>query len=666
MCGIAGIYDGHEPAPRQLLCAMGGEIAHRGPDGTGLYLDGRFGMVNMRLAIVDIAGGDQPIANADRKLWVMQNGEIYNAPELRAELEALGHAFTSRSDTEVIVHAYEAWGERCLDKLNGEFAFAIWDRERRELFLARDRFGIRPLFVAWFGATLVFASEVKAILRHPRASRALDPVALHETLHLWQTLPDRTAFVGVRELAPGSLMRVGPSGVIEERRWWDLRYAARDEPTASAAARLADEVLEKLTEATRIRLRADVPVGVYLSGGLDSSATAALVRRLTSQPVKAFSLAFEDPVYDERAFQKQMASALGVDLVSIDVRARDVADVFPDVVRAWEKPTLRTSPAPLMLLSRAVRASGYKVVLTGEGADEIFAGYDVFKEDKIRRFWAKQPASKARPRLFGRLHQYVARDLSRTAALLYGRGLDETQDPLYSHRLRFEGGARSVRLFSASTLEASVAAGDPAARLVAMLTPEFHAMSALSRAQVLEQKTFMEGFLLHAQGDRMLMSSSVEGRFPFLDVDVVEHAAQIPDALRMLGLREKHILRKAVGPLLPELIAKRPKHPYRAPILQAFVGEGRPEYVDACLSEARVTEAGVLDAGAVSRLVARCEKGAATGVTERDEMALTFALSTMLLHEAFVRAPTLAPPATPTRFVEGDQCDSAAGRERAS
>ncbi len=642
MCGLAGVYEPHADVRRELLLAMAGELAHRGPDGTGLYVDGRFAMVNTRLAIVDVAGGDQPIGNEDGTLWVMQNGEIYNAPELRAELQALGHVFTTLSDTEVIVHAYEAWGAACLHRLNGEFAFAIWDRRKRELFLARDRFGIRPMFLGRPGGALVFASEAKAILRHPAAPRALDPSALVETLELWQTLPDRSAFEGIRELPAGTYLRIGPGGDLEETRWWELRFAAREPASARAEATLREEVLAKLMEATRIRLRADVPVGVYLSGGLDSSAIAALVREISRHPLKAFALHFEDPVYDERPFQERMARALGVDLVSVNVTARSIADAFPDVIHAWEKPTLRTSPAPLLLLSRAVRESGFKVVLTGEGADEIFGGYDIFKEDKVRRFWARQPASTMRPRLLERVHRYLpGGGLSRGAAMYFGRGMTETNDPLYSHRPRFEGGSRAARLLAPSVTSAATRA--LAWDRIAPWMPEgFLEMSPLSRAQLIEQKTFLEGYLLHAQGDRMLMQSGVEGRFPFLDVDVAEHAATIPDALRIMGLREKYILRKAVGHLLPAEIARREKHPYRAPILRAFAGPDRPAYVDEVLAPARIHGAGLFEPSLVARFVEHCRSHVEAGVSERDEMALAAVLSTMLLHQLFVAAPVLA------------------------
>ena len=281
MCGIAGIYSrpGQLASP-ELLLAMAGELHHRGPDGVGLYLDGRFGMSNTRLAIVDLAGGDQPLSNEGGRFWVMQNGEIYNYVELQEELRSLGHRFETSSDTEVIAHAYDEWGVDCLARLNGDFAFAVWDRREQELFLARDRFGVRPLFLAEIGGDLCFASEAKALFRHPSSRRELDPLGLVEAFTTWSILPDRSAFVGVRELAPAHYLRFGPNGLIEEKRWWDLQFPRVDDEESKSEPELAEELLELLTDATRIRLRADVPVAAYLSGGLDSSLTAALARSL--------------------------------------------------------------------------------------------------------------------------------------------------------------------------------------------------------------------------------------------------------------------------------------------------------------------------------------------------------------------------------------------------
>jgi len=656
MCGLAGVYGNGGAASRRLLCAMAGELAHRGPDGTGLYLDGAFGMVSTRLAIVDIAGGDQPLSDERGRYWVMQNGEIFNHPELRAELEMLGHRFATHSDTEVLAHAYEEWGAGCLDRLNGEFAFALWDRLTRELFLARDRFGIRPLFLFSAPGLVAFASEAKALLRHPAVSRELDPTSLVETFSLWASSPARSAFVGIRELPAGHFLRVASDGTTEERRWWDMPFASEAEQRTEREEELAEELRQLLDDATRIRLRADVPVGSYLSGGLDSSATTALAQRHTSHPVRAFGIGFEDPVFDERAFQERVARALGVELTTITVDGPAIAALMPRVVALSEKPTLRTAPAPLLQLSETVRAAGYKVVLTGEGADEMFAGYDVFKLDKVRRFWARHPESRIRPRLLTRLYPYLAQDLSRTGALMqnvFARGLTDTEHPLYSHLPRLEHAARGLRMFHRDALARSATPNETRDQLIGRLPDAFMSWSTLSRAQYVEIATFMCGYLLHSQGDRMLMGNSVEGRFPFLDYRVAEFAARLPDGMKLRGLREKHLLRSAVAPLLPREIADREKRPYRAPILRAFVGREAPEYVGALLEPARVRDAAIFDWQMVDRLLQKCRRSEQIGVSESDEMMLVGVLSTMLLHEQLVARPVLAEPREPNRVVIG-------------
>jgi asparagine synthase (glutamine-hydrolysing) len=334
----------------------------------------------------------------------------------------------------------------------------------------------------------------------------------------------------------------------------------------------------------------------------------------------------------------------------------DIAELLPRAVELAEKPTLRTALAPLLRLSRAVREAGLKVVLTGEGADELFAGYDVFRENKVRHFWARQPDSKLRPLLFARLNEFLARDLKRSGAFLagfYGRGLTETDDPLYSHRIRFANTARCLSLFDADVLETARAADDPLARLLRRLPPAFDGFTPLGRAQYVEIQTFLEGYLLHSQGDRMLMGHSIEGRFPFLDYRVAEFAAALPDSLRLRGLEEKYALRRAVSTFLPEEVYARRKRPYRAPIGQVFVGEGAPEYVRELLAPERLREAGIFRPEAVQRVVAKFEATGGARVSETDEMALVGAISTMLLHEQLVARPALAAPARPTKVVVG-------------
>jgi len=611
-------------------------------------------MVNNRLAIVDVFGGEQPLASTSGRYWVMQNGEIYNHLELRSELEGLGHRFASHCDTEVLVNAYEEWGLGCLSRLNGDFAFAVWDRETQELVLARDRFGARPLFLAEHDGGIAFASELKALLRHPRARRELDPLGIVESLTTWSVAPDRSAFAGIRELAPAHILIFGPEGLRDERRWWDLDFGQRDDPRPEAE--LAEELLALLDDSVRLRLRADVPVGAYISGGLDSSAVAALARRHVSRSLETFGVGFADARFDESVFQDRMAAALGTRLTRARVGAGEIARSLPAAVVHAEQPTLRTALAPMLRLSGAVQDAGLKVVLTGEGADELFGGYDLFLENKVRRFWAREPGSRLRPLLLARPYPALAADLARPRSFardFFARGLSDTDDPLYSHRIRFANTSRCVRLLSPEAVAAAAAAGDVTERLRARLPAGFGRFSPLGKAQYLEIATFLNGYLLHAQGDRMLMGHSIEGRFPYLDYRVAELAARLPDSMRVRGLREKHLLRRAVAPVLPLEVLERRKQAYRAPILRAFVGPDAPPYVAELTAPGRLAEAGLLDPTAVSRLLTKCRERVDVGVSETDEMALVGSISVMLLHEHLVARPVLAAPARPTKVVQG-------------
>lgn len=658
MSGIAGIYDTAAPGPSpEALLAMAVELRHRGPDGVGLYLDRGFGMVHARLAVGhsgDTPDTPPPASNEAGQYWVVHDGAIYNAPELRAELRSRGHHFATNGDAELLAHAYEEWGADSLPRLNGQFAFALWDRTRAELFLARDRFGSAPLFLTMQGGSLAFASEAKALLLGAGTPRELDPLGVVESFALWACAPDRSAFAGIRELPGGHFLRCGAAGICEERRWWELPLGTPGE--ARDPDELAEELVALLEDAVRIRLRDGAPAATYLSGGLDSSALTALAARIVGRPLPAFAIGFADQRFDESAAQDQVAGALGAELRRITITEREVAESLPRVVELAEKPTLRTAPAPLLRLSAVARAAGARVVLTGEGADELFGGYDIFKLDRVRRFWARHPDSTLRPRLLHSLYGFLPHDLHRAGALLretFRGGLTETADPLYSHRPRFDRAERLLGYFDPDFLERARKEGEPTERLRARLPEGFARWSDLERAQYLEITTFLCGYLLHAQGDRMSLGNSVEGRLPFLDHRVAEFAARLPDGLRLRGLQEKYLLRRAVAPLLPAAIARRKKRPYRAPIVAALAGPDAPAYVQELTRPARLAEAGVFRAAPVERLLAKCRRNAGGIVGEGDEMALVGICSVMLLHERFIARPRPGAAAGPTRVVIG-------------
>jgi asparagine synthase (glutamine-hydrolysing) len=638
---------------------MVGSLEHRGPDENGGYRDREVALGQTRLSIIDLSGGAQPISNEDDSVWIVFNGEIFNYVELGEELRAAGHRFKTKSDTEVILHAYEEWGDRCMERFNGQWAFAIWDRPRRRLLLSRDRVGVRPLYYAVVddGKRLLFASEMKTLLTDPATPRGFDLEGLSQVFCFWAPVAPRTCLRGIRQLRPGARLVV-EDGNLREEVYWRPRFLAEDRPFSHAGERrteeLALELRDRLEESTRLRMtRADVPVGVYLSGGIDSSVIGALVRRFHSGPLRTFSVRFENRDFDEGRFQEEMIKRLGTEHTSVEVGYGDIRRVFPEVIYYGESPILRAAPAPLYALSALVRRSGYKVVLTGEGSDEFLAGYDLFRENKVRRFWLRRPESKLRPRLLERLYPWLVRSPAQAQALqrtFFGKGRELIGEPHFSHLPRWESAASLRRLFGA---EAKAALGDfdPAADLLAGLSAEVRGYEPLGKAQYLEIVTLLSGYLLSSQGDRMLMGNSVEGRFPFLDVNVMEFANALPPEVKLRVLDEKHVLKRAARDLVPEAILKRSKQPYRAPDAQSFVQESEPDYVDEALSASAVAEAGVFDPVGVGRLAEKCRRTRDKTPSNADNMALVGILSTQLLHKLLIqgKAGALARP-TPDRI----------------
>jgi asparagine synthase (glutamine-hydrolysing) len=619
------------------------QLRHRGPDADGVFVRGAAGLAHARLSIIDLSGGDQPIGNEDGSVWVTFNGEIFNYPEIREGLEARGHRFTTRTDTETLVHLYEEEGEALFRHLNGQFAFAIWDDRRQRLLLGRDRMGIRPLFYRQTGGRLLFASEVKALFADPAVPRRLDAQTISDVFSCWTPVGERTAFEGIYSLPPGNYAVFDEQG-LTIHPYWQLQFPDAAE-SAECVERPFESWLEELNhlllDATRIRLRADVPVGAYLSGGLDSTLTSALVKKHFNNRLCTFSVEFSDPRFDESAYQREAVAALATDHRECRCTEDDIGEVFPRVVWHTEAPILRTAPAPLFLLSRLVRSADYKVVLTGEGADEIFAGYNIFKEDRVRRFWARQPNSALRPQLIARLYPYIfGAQPAKSPAFVQGffkRHLEQTDSPVYSHLLRWENTGHLKGLLSPEINAAYGGAEEFVERYTALLPREHRSWHPLSRAQFIEIQLFLSNYLLSSQGDRMAMAHSVEGRYPFLDYRVVELAARIPPRYRLNGMTEKYILKKAAAGVVPARIVDRPKQPYRAPIGRCFFGEGRPAYVEELLSENALRQTGCFDAPKVSRFVEKCRRQAGSLQGERENMALVGILSIQLLDQLYIR-----------------------------
>ena len=627
MCGIAGIVRaaGDTPVEEDALLRMARAIRHRGPDGFGLALDRGAGFVSTRLAIVDLPCGWQPLEDQPDGDLLVYNGEVYNHIELREELRAQGVSFETASDTEVVLRLLEREGLAALERFNGQFAFAWWQAADRRLTLVRDRFGVRPLhFALRDDGTLVFGSEAKALFASGEVVARPDLAGIDDVFTTWGARPPRSPFRGVDQLAPGGLLVWERGTIVARRRWWEPRYGVGPVPD--------DDLLELMRSSVDLRLRADVPVGAYLSGGLDSSLISALAQQRKEGELRTFSIAFKDPRYDERSQQEAVARALRTRHHVVEAGPAEIAAALPDVVRHTETPLIRTAPVPLFLLARAVRANDLTVVITGEGADELFWGYDLFKEVAIRELHRRDPD--AAKTMLDDLYPYLGETGARRGPA-FAKFLLETgagDDPLASHLTRAEATA-TVKAFYRDDVAAEIGAGSSLERLRAQLPDRFHEWSTLERAAWLEVTTLLEPYLLAAQGDRVAMASGVEGRFPFLDHRVFAYSAALPPERKLDGMRDKIALRELADGLLPAEIVERPKQPYRAPEVTPFFSADAPGWVDEVLAPGALDQTGIWDAAKVEGLLRRCRAGRATGV--REGMALVGILTTQLWHQEF-------------------------------
>jgi len=634
MCGVAGIIDFRGksdsiPAVKEMLRSF----SYRGPDESGIYHSPIATIGNVRLSIIDLATGQQPLSDTSGRYWIVFNGEIFNYIELREDLDKKGVKLKTHSDTEVLVNLFALYGEKCLNLLNGQFAVAIWDIKEKKLFIARDRVGIRPLFFTVANGVLYFASEIKALLGNKDVRRELNPENLAQIYTFWTSITPNTPFRDISELSPGHYMVYSRKG-LSVHKFWELSFN-NSNPDVSLSDAL-EGFNELFTNAVRIRLRADVEVAAYLSGGIDSSTTVAYIKDIEPGVLNTFSIGFEDKDFDESRYQEEAVRYLNTNHRAISCTSKDIANEFPRVVWHSETPLTRTAPTPMLILSKLVRDNNIKVVITGEGSDEILAGYDIFREAIIRRFWASQPSSSLRPALLKRIYPDIPHLRNASPNILkmfFGYRLEDTDNPLYSHLLRWNNSNHIKKHFS-ENLREKVNGYDPLADLSGRLPKSFMEWSPLARAQWLETTVFMSGYLLSSQGDRMAMANSVEGRYPFLDYRVIEYCSSLPDRLKLNGLNEKYLLKKLMAGRIPESIVKRPKQPYRAPISSVFMGMGRPDYVDEMLSEKMTRNAGIFNYESVGALVSKIKK-AGTG-SEMDNMVITSVISTHLVYSQFI------------------------------
>ncbi|MEX2969954.1 asparagine synthase (glutamine-hydrolyzing) [Streptomyces sp. C184] len=631
MCGIAGFYG--SPLPPQeyetLIHGMLAQIEHRGPDEAGCFLDDRLAMGTVRLSIIDLSTGSQPVGSADGRYWLCYNGELYNYRELREQLTARGFVFRTESDTEVVLGAWIAWGLDCLPRFNGAFAFALYDSVTGELHLVRDRFGKRPLFVARHRGAWLFASEMKAFLAYPDFQFAFDEAQLASVFATWTPLPGQSGYRGIEQIPMGEYLSVR-GDEVRRGRWATLDLAPGPAPESEEEA--VELVRADLEAAVDVRLRSDVEVGVYASGGLDSSIIAHLAAQRTSRPLRTFSIEFEDAEFDESAEQAELAAHLGTRHSTVRVTDEDVVDAFPEAVRHAEVPVFRTAFVPMYLLAGHVRSEGIKVVLSGEGADEAFLGYGIFKDTLLLSTWHElddDTRLRRMSQLYPYLRHFSGEDGHRRMLGLYRQFTEETLPGLFSHQMRFQNGRFAARLLKNP--------GDPFAALGELVggEPGYAQLTPVQKAQWLEFRTLLSGYLLSTQGERMALAHGVENRCPFLDPAVVRRAASV-------NLRfgdpydEKYLLKRAYADVLPERIVKKGKFPYRAPDSAAFV-RSRPDYRELLTDPGTLDEIGVLDARFVRRFTDRVFDSPPEQIGTKENQAFVCLASTVWLHHWYVR-----------------------------
>ncbi|MBR8740352.1 asparagine synthase (glutamine-hydrolyzing) [Nocardiopsis sp. MG754419] len=631
MCGIAGFYASPLPALKypDVVQDMLAQIEHRGPDEAGCFLDDRMAMGTVRLSIIDLSTGSQPMGSPDGRYWLCYNGELYNYRELRSELTRLGFAFRTRSDTEVVLLAWAAWGAACLKRFNGAFAFSLFDSVTGELHLARDRYGKRPLFVARHEGGWLFASEMKAFLAYPGFRFSFDAPQLASMFATWTPLPGQSGFRDIEQLPMGEYLTIDGTRA-ERRRWAALDLVGGAPPATEEEA--VELVRAELDAAVDVRLRSDVEVGVYASGGLDSSILAHLVARRSDVPLRTFSLQFEDAEFDESAEQNALASHLGVDHSALRVSDSDVVEAFPEAVRHAEVPVFRTAFVPMYLLAEHVRSQGIKVVLSGEGADEAFLGYGIFKDTRLLSEWNDLDDDERMSRL-GRLYPYLGHfngeDGQRRMLGLYQQFTEERLPGLFSHQMRFQNGRFATRLLKD--------AGDPFAALQELVAEEsgYAELSAVQKAQWLEFRTLLSGYLLSTQGERMALAHGVENRCPFLDPAVVRLATSVNQRFGD-EYDEKYLLKRAYADVLPARIIEKGKFPYRAPDSAAFV-RSNSDYRDLLTDADTLDEIGVLDPRFVRRFTDRIFDSRPERIGTKENQTFVFLASTIWLHHWFVR-----------------------------
>jgi asparagine synthase (glutamine-hydrolysing) len=629
MCGISGMVDliGRRPVDERLLRRMNASLAHRGPDGDGFHIEPGVGLGHRRLSIIDLTGGKQPLYNEDHSVVVTFNGEIFNFKDVEKELLVRGHTFRTRCDTEVIVHAWEEWGERCLEHFNGMFAFAIWDQRQQILFLARDRLGVKPLYYAELGdQQLLFASELKAILLHPGVQRRIDPRAVEDYFTFGYVPDPNTIYGSVKKLEPGAYLCVKRGQRLTAPvRYWDVPLMQHSAAGGSEAT-WPSELSERLQESVRKRLVSDVPLGAFLSGGIDSSAVVALMREIGASRILTCSIGFREPRYDESQYAQMVADAKHTDHHTEMVEASDYS-LLDKLVGIFDEPFADSSAIPTYRVCQLARRH-VTVALSGDGGDENFIGYRRYRlfaaEEAVR---SRLPLS-ARQAVFGRLGKWYPKldwaprwmrgkttfqALARGTVDAYLDGVSicsrEIRRALFSDSF-----ARELQGYDSRDLFHGHVRGK--------IFPD-----ALSLVQYLDFKTYLPGDIL-TKVDRASMAHSLEVRTPFLDYEFVEWAAGLPSRVKLKGGEGKHVLKEALRPLLPEQVLFRKKMGFAVPLDVWFRGSLKQRIVD-IVGGPRLAESGIFDPDLLKRLVSDHQSG------RRDYSAPLWALT---MFDGFIRS----------------------------
>ena len=643
MCGIAGIVAttaGLEPAHRHAVEDMLASIAHRGPDASATHRNGPAVLGTVRLALVDKPTSSQPMSDPSGRWTLSFNGEIYNFRELRARLESAGVGFRTSGDTEVLLQALIAWGLDALPLLRGQFALAFWDSRERSLTLARDRFGIVPLFYSRpAGLEIVFGSEVKAL----RAGGVDAPLSVRDIVDsgvLWGLHPGRSCFEGIESVRAGGYV-VLHDGELHDGLYWTMAFAPeRDTATLDEQAA---RVRELLAAAVARRLPAYGDPAVLLSGGLDSSAVLALVREaVPDDPIDSFSIQFQQAALDEASFQGLAVGAFDTRHTSIVTGDEDIAGALLEMVLHAESPLVRTAPAASIRLAATIAGNGTRAVLSGEGADELFCGYDLFKIAAIRDDWSQPSSGQSGQDYQAKLEQVLAhqRNLGRAVErAFFEQGIEKRADPLFSHLNRWAASHKITR-YLREEHRCAVELEDVLERVRQALPPEYAAWSAVEQAQFLEVRYFLGTGLLATQCDRPYMAHSVEGRYPFLDEDLVDYALTLPESSKLQGTEEKRVLKQAVAGAVPEAIVTRVKQPYTAPEGDVFRSPGGAAILEEYASSDAIGEAGIFDAKRVEWLIAKLQRGR---TSFHDDLALLWIVSTQILASVYGVADTQAP-----------------------